>query len=393
MEKTKKKKQPKMYLPKWLSNIIDVRKVDMQILIILLVIVGFGLIMVASSSYVRSFYDTYNNESGPDSYTYIRSQCFAALIGLIGMTVAANIDYHILRKFANWLLLGTGALLFVVKVAGIVAGGAQRWMSIGGFSFQPSEIAKFAIILSFSHYISRNYLHMKKLKIGVLPLFITLILIAGLVAWQPHLSGAIIIFAIGVILMFIGGVKFRYFAIPFAAGATLVAILVSIFPYMRSRIFDTWLNPFENASNEGYQVVQSLYAIGSGGVFGLGFGQSRQKHLYLPEAHNDYIFSIICEELGFIGALLVILLFALLIIRGFYIAMHSKDKFGALLVFGIISQIAIQAILNIGVVTNALPSTGISLPFFSFGGTSLVMLLCEMGVVLSVSKNCYMKKV
>ena len=232
---------------------------------------------------------------------------------------------------------------------------------------------------------------MKKFKVGILPLLLMLGAVVGLVVLEPHLSGAILILSIGVIMMFVGGAPIKWFVGAIVAGVSGLAGIVLFTPYMQSRI-KMWLDPFSDPQGKGYQVIQSLYAIGSGGLFGLGLGQSRQKHLYIPEPQNDYIFSIALEELGFVGGLFILLLFVMLIWRGFYIAFHARDKFGSLLVIGIVSRVAVQTILNIAVVTNALPSTGISLPFFSYGGTALVMLLFEMGVVLSVSRFSYMEK-
>lgn len=363
-----------------------VGKVDTPFLLLVLIMLGLGLVMVASASYVSSYY-----EHG-DSYFYIKRQIVFAVIGIVAMFAVAFFDYHRFRKYAFLLLCVSVILLVLVLIPGIgiKVDGARRWLSIG-VQFQPSEIAKFAIILSFASYISANYKQMDKFKVGVLPLLVMLAAVVFLVAIETHLSGAILILSIGGIMMFIGGVAIKYFLMAIGAGVTGLTALILFTDYMQTRI-TTWLDPFANPQGSGYQVIQSLYAIGSGGLLGLGLGQSRQKHLYIPKPYNDYVFSITAEELGFVGSLLVILLFIMLIWRGFVIAFHAKDKFGALIVIGIISRVAVQAILNIGVVTNALPSTGISLPFFSYGGTALVMLMFEMGVVLAVSRFSYVEK-
>lgn len=366
----------------------SVGRVDIPFLLLCLALLIFGLIMVASSSHVFALYKY------DDSYYYIKRQAIFAVIGVVIMIAIAFFDYHRFRKYAFPLLIISVILLVLVLIpipgVSIKANGARRWLNFG-IQFQPSEIAKFGIIVSFASYISANFKHMQKFKVGILPLILMLGLVVGLVVLEPHLSGAILILAIGVIMMFVGGVPVKYFVGAIATGVTALAGIVLFTPYMQSRI-KMWLDPFSDPQGAGYQVIQSLYAIGSGGLFGLGLGQSRQKHLYIPEPQNDYIFSIALEELGFVGGILILFLFIMLIWRGFKIAIHSRDKFGSLLVIGIISRVAVQTVLNIGVVTNALPSTGISLPFFSYGGTALVMLLFEMGVVLSVSRFSYMEK-
>ncbi|MFR1809197.1 MAG: FtsW/RodA/SpoVE family cell cycle protein, partial [Pygmaiobacter massiliensis] len=270
--------------------------------------------------------------------------------------------------------------------------GAKRWIFIPGLgNFQPSEVAKFAVIVLFANIIAVNADKMKTFSYGVLPFGIVLGAVAVLMLLEPHLSGTILICSIGAVMMFIGGTSLKWFGIGGAIGAGGITAAVLAFPdlvpYAMTRI-EMWQNPFMDIQGKGHQTVQSLYAIGSGGLFGLGLGNSRQKHMYVPEPQNDFIFSIICEELGFVGAMLVVLLFVALLIRGATIAIYAKDKFGAMLVVGITAQVTIQAMLNIAVVTNTIPNTGISLPFFSYGGTSLLMLLGEMGIVLSVSRQC-----
>ncbi len=366
----------------------NVGRVDIPFLLLVFALLIFGLIMVASSSHVFALYKY------DDSYHYIKRQLFFAIIGVGVMFVSAFFDYHKYRKYAFPLLIIAVFLLILVLIPipgiSIKANGARRWLNFG-VQFQPSEIGKLAIIVSFASYISANYKHMKKFKVGILPLAIMLVTVVGLVAVETHLSGAILILMIGAIMLFVGGVPIRYFVGAITAGVVGLAGIIMFTPYMQSRI-KMWTDPFSDPQGAGYQIIQSLYAIGSGGMFGLGLGQSHQKHLYIPEPQNDYIFSIALEELGFVGGLFIILLFVMLIWRGFYIAFHSRDKLGSLLVIGIVSRVAVQTILNIGVVTNALPSTGISLPFFSYGGTALIILLFEMGIVLSVSRFSYMER-
>lgn len=363
----------------------NIGSLDVPFMILVLTLVIFGLIMLFSASYATAYY-RFN-----DSYKFIKQQAFFAVIGVIAMLVASRVDYHIFHKLALPLLALTAVMLVIVLFMPEL-NGAKRWIFIPGLgNFQPSEIAKFAVIVLFSNIIAVNADKMKTFTYGVLPFGIVLGAVAVLMLLEPHLSGTILICSIGAVMMFIGGTSLKWFGIGGAVGAGGITAAVLAFPdlvpYAMTRI-EMWKNPFLDIQGKGHQTVQSLYAIGSGGLFGLGLGNSRQKHMYVPEPQNDFIFSIICEELGFIGAMLVVLLFVALLIRGATIAIYAKDKFGAMLVVGIIAQVTIQAMLNIAVVTNTIPNTGISLPFFSYGGTSLLMLLGEMGIVLSVSRQC-----
>ncbi len=372
---------------RWFLPKEEAGNIDLVFLILVFCLLAFGLVMVASASYVSALHKT------GDSYAYIRRQLLYAVGGVVAMLVVSRIRYQGMRgKFAIYLLVAAAVMLVMVLIPGIglVRGGARRWLGFGGFTFQPSEIGKLAIVVFFASYMSMNYRRMKEFSVGILRPAIYLAIICFLVAIETHVSGAILIFSVGVVLMFVGGANLKWFFGIGGAGVAAIGVFAFALPYARQRIH-TWLNPFENVLGDGYQTVQSLYAIGSGGPFGLGLGQSRQKYLYIPEPQNDYIFSIVCEELGFVGALMVMILFVLLIWRGFVIAYHAKDKFGSLMVVGIISRVAIQAILNIAVVTNSVPPTGISLPFFSYGGTALMLLLFEMGVVLSVSRQARME--
>ncbi len=370
---------------KWLVNKAEAGGIDLVFLILVLCLMAFGLIMVASSSYVSALYQY------GDSYHFIKRQLIFAVAGVAVMLVVPNFDYHNLRRFSLILLAAAVLMLMLVLIPGIgiKVNGARRWLGFGAFRFQPSEIGKLAIIVTFASYMSANYKRMKEFKVGILIPAAVLAVVCGLVAVETHISGAILIFAVGVVMIFVGGSNLKQFLSIGGIGAALIGFAF-LTPYAKTRI-DTWLNPFSDPTGDGFQTIQSLYAIGSGGLLGLGLGQSRQKYLYIPEPQNDYIFSIVCEELGFIGAMMVIVLFVLLIWRGFVIAYHAKDKFGSLLVVGIISRVAIQTVLNIAVVTNSIPPTGISLPFFSYGGTALLMLLFEMGIVLAVSRYSRME--
>lgn len=363
----------------------DAGTIDWPFAIIVLILVAFGLVMVFSASYATALYRF------DDSFKFIRQQAIFAFGGVIVMFfVGYKIDYHILHRFAWPLMLGALALLVIVLFMEPL-NGARRWIVIPSLgTLQPSEVAKFAVIVLFAHIISINHKRMKKFSYGVLPFAVILIIIAGLMLMEPHLSGTVLIMGIGASMMFVGGTGIIWFVLAVLGAVAGVAGAVvfkpDLVPYALERI-ETWQNPWLDSLGSGHQTIQSLYAISSGGITGLGIGNSRQKHLYLPEPHNDFIFSVICEELGFIGALLVIFLFIALLLRGLYIAYTAKDKFGSMLVVGIMVQVILQAVLNIGVVTNTIPNTGISLPFFSYGGTSLLMLLGEMGVVLSVSRE------
>lgn len=375
-----KPKNPKKN--KWFVKKGEAGGIDIVFLILVLCLLAFGLIMVASSSYVAALYKY------GDSYHYVKRQLIFAVAGVVIMLCISRFDYHAFRRFSLALLVISVVLLVLVLIPGIgiKVNGARRWLGFGAFRFQPSEIAKLAIILVFSSYMAANYKRMKEFKVGILIPAAVLLVVCGLVAVETHISGAILIFAVGAVMMFVGGASLKQFLGIGAGGVVALAGFAILTPYAKTRI-ETWLNPFSDPTGEGFQTIQSLYAIGSGGLLGLGLGQSRQKFLYIPEPQNDYIFSITCEELGFVGAMMVIVLFVLLIWRGFVIAYHAKDKFGSLLVVGIISRVAIQTVLNIAVVTNSIPPTGISLPFFSYGGTALMMLLFEMGIVLAVSRQ------
>ena len=353
---------------------------DVPFFMLVLLVVCVGLIMMFSASYASALY-TMN-----DSTYYFVKQGLIGVGGIVGMLVISRINYQYMRLLSIPLLVAAIVLLILVPIIGFDAGGAVRWIKVGPIQVQPSEIAKFAVIMSFSSMISVFREKMKTFRYGILPFAIILVLIAGLMLIQPHISGAILIVVVGGALMFVGGVHWGWFA-----GAIVLAFAVGYFVMtnMAHAIvrIQIWKDPFIDPQNSGYQIIQSLYAVGSGGLFGLGLGKSRQKHLYLPEQHNDFVFAIVCEELGFVGACLVMFLFALLIIRGYWIAVRARDRFGSLMVTGIITLLAVQTFLNVAVVTNLIPVTGISLPFFSYGGTSLLIQLAEMGVVLSVSRQ------
>ena len=353
---------------------------DLPFFLLVLLIMCFGLIMMFSASYASAYYTMDNS-----AYYFIK-QGLIALGGTVVMLVISRMNYQYLRILSLPMLAGSIVLLILVPIIGFNAGGATRWIKVGPVQLQPSEVAKFAVIVSFSSMISVFREKMKTFKYGILPFATVLVVIAALMLLQPHISGAILIVAVGGALMFVGGVHWGWFAGAIAVAVTAGYFVMTNMAHAIARI-RIWQDPFSDPQGGGYQIIQSLYAVGSGGLFGLGLGKSRQKHLYLPEQHNDFIFAIVCEELGMVGACLVLFLFALLIIRGYWIAIRSRDRFGSLMVTGVITLLAVQTFLNVAVVTNLIPVTGISLPFFSYGGTSLLIQLAEMGVVLSVSRQ------
>ena len=359
------------------------KSMDPVFLILVFILLAFGLIMLFSASFARAYYYKQGN-----SFHFILKQSLYAAIGLVGMFVMSKINYNKLRKFAMPLFLISLCLLVVVLFMKGDANGIKRWIKIGSLiQFQPSELMKFSLILLFSSMISANYNKMRTFRYGVLLFSILLGIVVALMYLEPHLSGIILMCSIAGVMMFVGGTKPRWFIILFLiAGAALVYILFFKGNYMSGRVY-YWLHPFSDPIKNTMQTDQSLLAIGSGGVFGLGLGRSRQKFMYLPEVHNDFIFAVICEELGIVGAIVVIVLFLLFCYKGFEIASKSSDKFGTLLCAGIVAQFGIQAMFNIAVVTATVPNTGISLPFFSYGGTALAMQLAEMGVVLGVSRK------
>ncbi|HEX2937667.1 MAG TPA: putative lipid II flippase FtsW [Ruminiclostridium sp.] len=357
---------------------------DLPFFVLVMIILMLGLVMMFSASYAYAYY-----KMGQDSFFFIRKQAEWAVLGIVVMLIVSRIDYHWLHKIAYPVLGASYLFLTVVLFTNPHNDkNIHRWLYIGPINFQPSEIAKFAVILVFAHLISKNYNKMKTVKYGVLPFLAILASIALLMLKEPHVSGTVLILLIGFSLMLIGGTPVKWFVGGFGvAGAAVAGIVIftNAINYAKVRL-KFWLDPYSDPTGNGWQTLQSLYGIGSGGLMGLGLGNSRQKYLYISEPQNDFVFAIVCEELGFIGATIVILLFALLVWRGFVIAMKSPDKFGAILAVGLTIQVGVQALLNIAVVTNTIPNTGISLPFFSYGGSSLVMLLFQMGIILSVSR-------
>ena len=350
-----------------------------------LILLAMGVVMVLSSSYARAYYDPGSITGGNGAYYFLRQLIFA-LLGVGAMLLASRLPMSFYRRYTFHFLGLTLVLLMLVPIIGVKANGSRRWLGVGGLTLQPSELAKLAVILSFSLLICRFQGKMRSFRYGILPFLTILGIMIGLLILEPHFSASIILIAIGGVMMFLGGVGLGWFIAALGGVTAALAVLLTFFPYASSRI-STWRDPFSDPSDRGYQIVQSLYSIGSGGLSGLGLGGSRQKFLYLPEEHNDFIFSVACEELGFIGAALILVLFALLILRGYWIALHQRDRFNFLTCAGISTLLAIQVFLNVAVVTNLVPCTGISLPLFSYGGTALLIQLFEMGIILSASRE------
>lgn len=356
--------------------------VDLVFLLLLLTLLAVGLVMLYSASSAQSAYDTGYTQTT----RYLQKQGLCALIGLGAMTVLSRIPPNFWLKWA-WVLYGISiALLLSVLLFGQSVNGARRWISIGGIQFQPSEIAKFTMILLFAKLTKDFGKQVRLFRRGVLGFGAALMGILIPLALEKHLSAIMLMGMVAVVMMFVAGTSPKWLLAGAGAALLFVVVYVSLMGYAGDRI-TAWLHPEQDPSDTGYQILQSLYAIGSGGLFGLGLGKSRQKYLYLPFQYNDYIFAIICEELGLVGAVLIISLFGALILRGYWIALHGTSRFETVLGAGLVTLVAVQTILNLGVVSNLLPSTGIALPFFSYGGTALAVNLGEMGVLLSISRS------
>ncbi len=389
-EAVKKKKERLSLRFPFVQKGVRYGEVDVPFFLTVLALLVMGIIMMFSASYAWAIAE------GHDGTYYAVEQIKTGVIGLILMYVLSVVDYRIYRT----PLIAIGSyvipviLLILVLVAGKSVNGAQRWLEIGSFSFQPSELMKIGIVIFFAYLIEMNYDRMNRFRTGIMPYLLALGIVAGLLMLEPHLSCTILIGLISMTLIWVGGAKVKHFLVLILVGiAAIIGIILflSIFEgygYVQTR-FQSWLDPFSDSQGGTWQTCQSLIAIGSGGLFGLGLGESRQKFLYLPETKNDFVFSIVCEELGFVGAMTVVLLFAFLVFRGFRIAANAQDKFGMLLAVGFSMHIGVQAFINIAVVSNLVPNTGISLPFFSYGGTALILQLAEMGIVMNISRTRY----
>ena len=364
--------------------------IDIPFLGLTIALLTIGLIMLFSASYPYAYY--YKDSS----YYYFIRQILFAVAGLVAMLLMSKINYKILKAIYKPVFVVTIALLVIVLFYHTNVQNFKRWIPLGPVTIQPSDLAKFTIILTLAVYISKYYKKMKTMKYGILIPVGIIAIFCGLIYLEHHLSCTILMFFIGACLMFAGGSDWKLFAFGLAV-IVLLGFLVVSFPtlienYAGKRIV-AWLDKDYDPLNGRWQTNNSLYAIGSGGFFGVGLGNSKQKYLYVSEPQNDFIFSIVCEELGFLGAAIIIALFAALVIRGLIIASRCNDKFGSLLIIGIVAQIGLQVVLNILVVTDTLPNTGFAFPFFSYGGTAIFMLLFEIGVVLSVSRKTNQQKV
>ena len=355
--------------------------VDYPFLFLILLLLTVGLVMLWSASLAQSEYDT----GYAISTRYLQKQAVCAAMGLVAMYFFSRIPAQVWFRLA-WPLYGISiALLLSVLVIGQEVNGAKRWINIAGIQFQPSEIAKFTMILLFARLTRLYGRDAKKFRYGVLGFGLALLGILVPLALEKHLSAIMLMGMVAVVMMFIAGTGKQWLLAGAGAAAVFVILYISFMGYAGDRV-TAWLHPEQDPGDTGYQILQSLYAIGSGGLFGLGFGKSRQKYLYLPFQYNDYIFAIVCEELGLVGAMIIVVLFSATILRGYWIALRSRDRFSTVLASGLVTLIAVQTILNLCVVTNLLPSTGIALPFFSYGGTALAVNLGEMGIVLSISR-------
>lgn len=361
---------------------------DLPFLLLVLILLGVGLIMLLSASFPSA-------QAEGDAFAYIKRQVVFAALGIFAMFWIGKINYQRFRGAANIALIVSIVLLVLVIIPGIgiTRNNATRWLGIPGteLTFQPTEVAKLGIIVYFAASIAKKRDRMRTFREGIVPYIVILGIIGVLVLLEPHMSGAILLVGIGAVMMIVGGIHWGWVAGGTALGSlgvylVLFTDLMEKIGYNSHRI-TTWRDAFWDAQDKSYQMAQSFITIGSGGLLGVGLGKSRQKFMFLPEEHNDFIFSVVCEELGLVGATLIMLLFSLLIIRGYWLAIHARDRFGSLLIVGVITQIALQTFLNIAVVSGVIPATGISLPFFSYGGTALAIQLAEMGIVLSVSRQ------
>ena len=396
--KTEKKKRPAVPNPFSGGRRGDISLSFFAYVMILLVV---GIVMMSSASYAWAY-----SEHGGDGLYYAKNQAKNAVIGFVAMIFFMKMDYHnfknlklpVLKKLniAGLLYIIGGILLIAVLLIGNDEGGsmgARRWIDIGPLNLQPSEVAKLALIIFFAYSMERDGQKMNTFTTGIIKYAVILGVYVLLIALEKHISGIILIGTIAVAMILCGGVNKKHF-LALGAGALGFAIAYISWQaqipgsYVAVRI-KSWQNPFADKLGDTWQTANSLIAIGSGGLFGLGLGNSRQKYLYLPETKNDFVFPIVCEELGFVGALAIIIVFFLLIVEGYSIAVRCKDRFGMLIAVGITTQIGIQTVLNLAVVSNLIPNTGISLPFFSYGGTALIMQLAEMGIMLNISQHRY----
>ena len=361
---------------------IKMKNIDYSLLCAIVVLLFIGIVMVYSSS---SYYALYQDKVFNSEF-YFTKEIVWTVVGIIGMVVTMSIDYHIYKKWTPWLVIITIGLLVLVLFLGADINGARRWIRLGGLSLQPSELAKYVVVLYLALLIDKRRGKIKEFKGGTLYYLAIAAVFAGLIILEKNLSITAIIMMVAFIMILVGGAKLSHLfsLIPIGLSAGLGLILMESYRLQRLTSF---LDPWADPSGDSYQLIQSLYALGSGGLFGVALGNSRQKALFMPEPHNDFIFAIIGEELGLIGCIAIISIFIFIVIKGTYIAVKARDNYGYLLAIGIISVIAIQAIINIAVVTGSMPVTGVPMPLISYGGTSLVFNLCAIGILLNISRQ------
>ncbi|HEX3032174.1 MAG TPA: putative lipid II flippase FtsW [Bacillota bacterium] len=359
------------------------RPPDFILFCTVLALLVYGLIMVFSASEVSAYY-RYDG----DIFYFFKKQLLWATIGLGGMFVLIKYDFRKLRALVWPALAGSLSLLILVLIPGVgkVVNGAQRWIDLGFTGFQPSELVKLSLVMFVAHLAALQKQNIRQLGRGLMPHLMVLALVCLLILAQPDLGTAMAAAGTVYIMLFAAGARGKHLGSLAVLGVSAISIAIAFEPYRRSR-FLAFLDPFADPKGTGYHIIQSLYAIGSGGFFGVGLGEGMQKHNYLPEQHTDFIFAVINEELGFVGGCLVILLFIVFLWRGLKVAMTCPDPFGSLMAVGITSMVALQAVVNMGVVTGSLPITGITLPLISFGGTSLVFTLAGVGILLNISRH------
>lgn len=355
---------------------------DPLLVIVTILLLSIGVVMVHSASAVVSMQQFH------DPLGYAKRQLIWAAIGIGAMFWLSRFDYHRLRPLASKIAVVSFLFLAIVLIPGIgtIRGGSRAWLGIGSFGIQPSEFAKLGLVIFLAHFLADAGERMQSFRKGLLPPLSLALVAIGLIMLEPDLGQSVVVMGTTVILLFAAGMRISHLLGLAGAGSLGFGVLIAIAPYRLERVV-SFLDPWKDPLGSGYQIIQSLYALGSGGVLGLGLGQSRQKYLYLPEPQTDFIYSILGEELGYLGAVSVLLLFAVLVWRGFRTAIYAKDTFGSLLAVGISGMIAVQVLINIGVVTGSIPATGITLPLISYGGSSLTLMLTGVGILLNISRQ------
>ena len=372
---------------------INLRQYDFWIFFSVVILLAMGLVMIFSANAPRSV-----AKFEGDAYFYFRNQLKNTLLGVLGMLILSFVPYRVWSRLAAPAVLGALALLGIViaPAFSFLTKGTNRWLYIGSsFNFQPSEIAKFALICFLSASLAKRSAKLNRFFSGFLPYFILLLCFIGLLMLEPHLSASVIVAVVACIVLFAAGARIRHFILagaPLLLAAYYVIMSFEQFSYMKDRVL-AFMNPGLDPLGDDWQIVNSLYAIGSGGLFGKGIGRSMQKFFYIPEPYNDFIFAVLAEELGFIGVLIVIALFCVLVWRGIKVSIMAGDLFGSLLALGITALLAVQTLFNIAVVTAVFPVTGVSLPFFSYGGTSMILFLGQIGILLNISKSAHVDSV